>query len=238
MIIPIAIAILAITGFTAAAQPESNLKAFTIPLSKSGHLLAKDGTVRADVLASHVARIQRYVVQVYQAKAFPTESCVHVPSKYAHKLNRPLNVTSKHKSPRTNAVPLEDLHDKGYLWFASYVVFSLTHVPLFSLARSNHYWYPGPAVPDRFRYVSANVGVSGLIPDILPNTNSGSSDLWVPSSSCKSKTCTGHNKYDASKSSTSSKKGGTFSIEYVDGSGSSGPIYTDTVAVGGLKATG
>jgi hypothetical protein len=135
-------------------------------------------------------------------------------------------------------VSLKDVDKLGYLGFTSYVVFSLTHVPLFSLARSYHYWYPGPAVPARCRYVSANVGVSGLIPDILPNPNSGSSDLWVPSLACKSKACSGHNKYDASKSSTSSKKDGTFNIKYGDDTESSGPIYTDTVAVGGLKATG
>jgi hypothetical protein len=65
MIIPIAIATLAITGFTAAAQPESNLTALTIPLSKSGTPLTTDGIVDADVLASHIAHITKYVGQVH-----------------------------------------------------------------------------------------------------------------------------------------------------------------------------
>ncbi|KAH9894311.1 protease [Cubamyces lactineus] len=65
--------------------------------------------------------------------------------------------------------------------------------------------------------------------------DTGSSDLWVPSPSCK--TCEGKTLYDASKSSTSSLKNGTFQIEYGDGSSTSGPIYTDTVTVGSIKAT-
>ena len=56
--------------------------------------------------------------------------------------------------------------------------------------------------------------------------DTGSSDLWVPNSSCKS--CSGKHLYNPSKSSTESKKSGTFQIEYGDGSTVSGPIYTDT----------
>lgn len=62
----------------------------------------------------------------------------------------------------------------------------------------------------------------------LIDFDTGSSDLWVPSSSCTSSTCSSKNKYTASKSSTGSKKSGTFSIEYGDGSTVSGPVYTDT----------
>ncbi|EKM60377.1 uncharacterized protein PHACADRAFT_246256 [Phanerochaete carnosa HHB-10118-sp] len=67
--------------------------------------------------------------------------------------------------------------------------------------------------------------------------DTGSSDLWVPSSSCTSSTCVNKKKYDASKSSTSSQKNGTFTIGYGDNSTVSGPIYTDTVTVAGLTAT-
>ncbi|OBZ67135.1 Aspartic protease [Grifola frondosa] len=66
--------------------------------------------------------------------------------------------------------------------------------------------------------------------------DTGSSDLWVPSSSCSS--CKGHKTYSPSSSSTSEKQEGTFSISYGDGSTVSGSVYTDTVTVAGIKATG
>ncbi|KAI0632403.1 acid protease [Trametes polyzona] len=66
--------------------------------------------------------------------------------------------------------------------------------------------------------------------------DTGSSDLWVPSSSCKS--CGSRPLYNPSKSSGSSKKSGSFSISYGDGSTASGTPYTDTVTVGGVKVTG
>ena len=65
----------------------------------------------------------------------------------------------------------------------------------------------------------------------LIDFDTGSSDLWVPSSDCSSSVCSKKTKYDASSSSTSSKKSGTFSIQYGDGSTVSGPIYTDTGAL-------
>ncbi|KAJ7178212.1 acid protease [Mycena filopes] len=70
----------------------------------------------------------------------------------------------------------------------------------------------------------------------LIDFDTGSSDLWIPSSACTSSTCSAKSKYKATSSSTGVKKTGTFSIEYGDGSTVSGPVYTDTVTVAKIAA--
>ncbi|KAH7334871.1 aspartic peptidase domain-containing protein [Rhizoctonia solani] len=67
----------------------------------------------------------------------------------------------------------------------------------------------------------------------LVDFDTGSADIWVPNSSCNSGGCSEHNSYNPSSSSTSQSQSGDFSIEYGDGSTSSGPIYTDTVTLPG-----
>ncbi|KAF8823970.1 hypothetical protein HHX47_DHR9000475 [Lentinula edodes] len=69
----------------------------------------------------------------------------------------------------------------------------------------------------------------------LVDFDTGSSDLWVPSSLCNSTACSSKHKYNASSSSTSQNETGTFSIQYGDGSTVSGSIYSDTVTFAGVK---
>jgi len=67
--------------------------------------------------------------------------------------------------------------------------------------------------------------------------DTGSSDTFLPSTSCDS-TCDGHTLWDPAGSSTAVNTGAPFSLAFGDGSTVNGTVFTDTVTVAGLTATG
>jgi cathepsin D len=72
--------------------------------------------------------------------------------------------------------------------------------------------------------------------DLVPFTvdfDTGSSDLFVPSTSCDS-SCSGHTLYNPTDSSTSRNLSESFSLAYGDGSTVSGDEYSDRVIIAGL----
>ncbi|XP_078514914.1 pepsin A-like [Lissotriton helveticus] len=66
--------------------------------------------------------------------------------------------------------------------------------------------------------------------------DSGSSNLWVPSTSCTSSACSNHNEFNPSSSSTFQSTSTSLSIGYGTGS-MTGVLGYDTVQVGGLTVT-
>lgn len=68
------------------------------------------------------------------------------------------------------------------------------------------------------------------------DVDTGSSDLWVFSSSTPKSEVNGQTVFNPGSSSTATRlSGATWSITYGDGSSSSGTVYTDKVSVGGLS---
>merc|ERR1719223_859679 len=83
-------------------------------------------------------------------------------------------------------------------------------------------------------FVDVDIGTPAQTFKVVPDT--GSSNLWVYSSSCWSVPCWTHATYDSSKSSTYVKDGSDFIIEYGSG-GVQGSVSQDSVYFGGATSS-
>lgn len=93
-----------------------------------------------------------------------------------------------------------------------------------------------PVAVDNFlnaQYFS-DIAIGNPPQDFKVVLDTGSSNLWIPSSDCNSIACYLHSKYDHSDSSSYKKNGSDFAIRY--GSGAvEGYISQDTLQIGDLK---
>merc|ERR1719163_1005699 len=82
-------------------------------------------------------------------------------------------------------------------------------------------------------FIDIDIGTPAQTFTVVPDT--GSSNLWVYGSGCKSLVCRTHNTFDGSKSSSYTKGTKAFNITYGSG-GIKGTQSTDTAAFGGVTA--
>ncbi|KAF9355279.1 Type I transmembrane sorting receptor [Mortierella sp. AD094] len=94
-------------------------------------------------------------------------------------------------------------------------------VPLTDVGRDSEY------------YGAIQVGTPGQT--IHLNFDTGSSDIWFPSTICKAAACAKHTRFDYAASSTFQKDGRPWVIMYGDNSGAAGVLGSDIVNVGGIS---
>ena len=81
------------------------------------------------------------------------------------------------------------------------------------------------------------IGLGTPVQSFTVVLDTGSSNLWVPSTKCHSFSCYLHNRFDAEKSSTFETAGREFKIQYGTGA-VEGFISQDTLSIAGMKVEG
>ncbi|KAG0287597.1 hypothetical protein BGZ96_008491 [Linnemannia gamsii] len=87
--------------------------------------------------------------------------------------------------------------------------------------------------PDLEYYGTVSVGTPAQ--NVKLDFDTGSSDIWFPSSACTTAACKKHVRFNSASSSTYQKDGRKWSISYGDGSTASGILGSDMVSVGGIS---
>ncbi|KAF9923357.1 hypothetical protein FBU30_006573 [Linnemannia zychae] len=87
--------------------------------------------------------------------------------------------------------------------------------------------------PDLEYYGTVSIGTPAQ--NVKLDFDTGSSDIWFPSSSCTTTACKKHTRFNSANSSTFQKDGRKWSISYGDGSSASGILGSDMVNVGGVS---
>ncbi|KAG0080935.1 hypothetical protein BGZ93_009641 [Podila epicladia] len=81
-------------------------------------------------------------------------------------------------------------------------------------------------------YGSVSIGTPAQV--VKLDFDTGSSDIWFPSSTCTSTACKNHNRFNAGASSTFQNDGRQWTISYGDKSSASGTLGSDIVSVGNI----
>ncbi|KAG0324686.1 hypothetical protein BGZ99_001572 [Dissophora globulifera] len=87
--------------------------------------------------------------------------------------------------------------------------------------------------PDSEYYGQVSIGSPAQ--KVLLDFDTGSSDIWFPTSTCTTAACKAHHRFNSAKSSTYKKDGRKWNISYGDGSTASGILGSDMVSVGGIS---
>ncbi|KAG9066462.1 hypothetical protein KI688_001688 [Linnemannia hyalina] len=87
--------------------------------------------------------------------------------------------------------------------------------------------------PDLEYYGVVKVGTPAQTLNLIFDT--GSSDIWFPSTSCSTPACKVHTRFNSSKSSTYKKDNRPWKIEYGDGSFANGYLASEIVNAGGVQ---
>ncbi|OJA19217.1 hypothetical protein AZE42_06771 [Rhizopogon vesiculosus] len=93
-----------------------------------------------------------------------------------------------------------------------------------------------PLVDDKNERWYGTIEVGTPLQTFTIDCDTGSADFFLPGPSCGD-ACSGHEVYNPNSSSSAEALGRKFTVEYADGSMATGDLYTDTVSLGGFKAT-